>query len=154
MPTPNICCCCCSVAWWCSTLCALMDCNMPGFPVPHYLPESAQTHVHWVNDAIPPSHPLPPPSPPAPSLSQYLDLFQWVDSWHQVAKVLELPLQHPSFRWRFRVDWLDLHAWAEIIKSPDEIDSWGAEIYHGGMWPQCVHVSACRHTRSQEMKPQ
>ena len=57
-----------------------MDCSTPGFPVLHYLPEFAQTHVHWVGDAIQPSHPLSSPSPPALSLSQHQGLFQWVSS--------------------------------------------------------------------------
>ena len=59
----------------CQTLCEPMDCTMPGFPVLHCLPEFAQTHVHWVSDAIPLSHPLLPPSPPALNLSQYQCLF-------------------------------------------------------------------------------
>ena len=58
-------CWCCSVAKSCPTLCDLMDSSTPGFPVLHYLPEFAQIHVHWVSDAIQPSHPLLPPSPPA-----------------------------------------------------------------------------------------
>ena len=80
------------------------DCSTPGFPVHHQLPELAQTHVHWVCDAIQPSHPLWSPSPPAFNLSQHQGLFQWVSSLHQVAKVLELPLQHQSFQWIFRTD--------------------------------------------------
>ena len=79
-----------------------MDCSTPGFPVLHYLLEFAQTHVHWVTDAIQPSHPLLPPSPPALHLSQHQGLFQWVSSSHQVAKVLEPQLQ--SFQWS--KDWL------------------------------------------------
>ena len=78
--------CCCSFAKLCPTLCSLMDCSMPGFPVLHYLLELAQTHVHWVSDAIQPSHPLSPPSPLALSLSQHQGLFQWVSSLHQVPK--------------------------------------------------------------------
>ena len=58
-------CCFPSVAQSCPTLCDPMDCSTPGFPVHHHLPELAQTHVHWVSDAIQPSHPLPSPSPPA-----------------------------------------------------------------------------------------
>ena len=73
-----------------------MDFSMPGFPVLHYLPEFAQTHVHWVSDAVKPIHLLPPPSPDF-SLSQHQGLFQWVGSSHQVAKVLKLQLQHHSF---------------------------------------------------------
>ena len=69
---------------------------MPGLPVHHQLLEFAQTHVHRVNDAIQPSHPLLSPSLPAFSLSQYKSLFQGVGSSHQVAKVLEP--QHQSFQ--------------------------------------------------------
>ena len=64
-----------------------MDCSIPGFPAFHYLPEFAQTHVHWVDDAIQPSHPQLPPSPPAFNLSQPQDLFQWVGSSQHVASV-------------------------------------------------------------------
>ena len=71
-----------------------------------YLPEFAQTHVQWVGDAIQPSHLLFLPSLPAFNLSQHQDLFQWVGSLHQVAKVLELQLQQQSFPWIFRVDFL------------------------------------------------
>ena len=80
--------CCCSGAKSCLTLCDPMDCSTPGFPVHHQLPELAQTHVHWVGDAIQWSHPLSPPSPPALNLAQYQGLFKWVSSSHQVAKVL------------------------------------------------------------------
>ena len=86
---------------------------MPDFPVLHYLPEFVLTHVHWVNDAIQTSHSLSPPSPPALSLSQDQGLFQWVGSSHQVAKVLELQLQHQSFHWLFR-DWFPL-GWTDLI---------------------------------------
>ena len=64
---------------------------------PHHLPELAQTHVHWVSDAVQPSHPLSSPSPHALNLSQHQGLFKWVGSSHQVAKVLEFQLQHQSF---------------------------------------------------------
>ena len=89
-----------------SNLCDPMDCSTPGLPVHHQLPEFTQTHVHWVGDAIQPFHPLLCPSPPAFSLSQHQGLFQWVGSSHQVAKVLELQLQHQSFQRIFRVDFL------------------------------------------------
>ena len=72
-------------------------------PVHHKLLESTQTHVHWVGDAIQPSHPLSSPSP-ALNLSQHQGLFQWVSSSHQVAKVLEFHLQHQSFQWIPRTD--------------------------------------------------
>ena len=88
-----------SVAQSCLTLCDPMNHSTPGLPVHHQLPESTQTHVHWVGDAIQPSHPLSPPSPPALNLSQHQGLFKWVSSLHQVAKVLEFQLQHQSFQW-------------------------------------------------------
>ena len=75
-----------------------MDCSTPGFPVHHQLLKLAQTHVHLVGDAIQTSHPLSSPSPHAFSLSQHQGLFQGVSSSHQVAKVLELQLQHQSFQ--------------------------------------------------------
>ena len=77
------------------------------FPILHYVPDFAQTHVHWVNDAIQSSHPLSPPSPPALSLSQHHGLFQWVSSLHQVAKVLEFQRQHQSFTVNIQ-DWFPL----------------------------------------------
>ena len=94
------------VARLCPTLCGPMDCSMPGFPVHHQLLEFTQTHVHRVGDAIQPSHPLSSPSPPTFNLSQYQGLFKWVSFSHQVAKVLEL--QHQSFQWIFRTDFLFL----------------------------------------------
>ena len=69
------------------------------FPVLHSLPKFAQTHIHWVGDAIQPSHPLSLLSPPALNLSQHQGLFQWVSSLHQVAKGLEFQYQHQSFQW-------------------------------------------------------
>ena len=102
-----------SVTQSCPTLCDPMGCSMPGLPIHHQLPEV--THVHWVGDAIQPSHPLSSPSPPTFNLSQHQGLFKWVKSLHQVAKVLEFQLQHQSFQWTsrlisFRIDWLDLLA--------------------------------------------
>ena len=99
--------CCCSVTKSCPTLCSRMDCSMPGYPDLHCLPECAQIHVHWVSDVIQASHPLSSPSPPALNLSQHQGLFQGVSSSHQVAKVLELQLQHQSFQWIFK-DWFPL----------------------------------------------
>ena len=95
-----------SVTQSCLTLCDPMDYSMPGFPVHHQLPEPTQTRVHWVGDAIQPSNPLSSPSPPALNLSQHQGLFKWVSSSHQVAKVLEFQLQHQSFQWTFRTDFL------------------------------------------------
>ena len=78
----------------------------PGLPAQHHLLDFTQTHVHRVSDAIQPSHPLSSPSPPALNLSQHQGLFQWVSSLHQVAKALEFQLQHQSFQWIFRTDFL------------------------------------------------
>ena len=72
----------------------------------YQLPELAQTHIHRVSDAMQPSHPLSSPSPPAFNLSQHQGFFQWVSSLHQVAKLLELQLQHQSFQWIFRANFL------------------------------------------------
>ena len=83
-----------------------MDCSIPGPTLLHHLLEFALIHVHWVSDAIKLSHPLPPSSPFALNLSQHQGLFQWVSSLHQVAKVLELQLQHQSFQWILRIDFL------------------------------------------------
>ena len=98
--------CCCSVTQLCLTICNPMDCSTPGFPVLHHLLEVAQTHVHWVGDAIQASRPLLSLSPPAFDLFQHQGLFQWVSSLHLVAKLLELQLQHQSFQWIFRTDFL------------------------------------------------
>ena len=111
-----------SVAQLCPTLCDPMNRSTPDLPVHHQLPESTQTHVRRVNDAIQSSHPLSSPSPPALNLSQHQGLFQWVSSLHQVAKVLEFQLQHQSFQWTpgqisFRMDYLDLLAVQGTLKS-------------------------------------
>ena len=81
-----------SVTQSCLTLCNPMNRSTPGLPVHHQLPEFTQTHVHRVSDAIQPSHPLSSPAPPAPNPSQHQSLFQWVNSSHEVAKVLEFQL--------------------------------------------------------------
>ena len=91
-----------------------MDCSTPGLPVHHQLPEFTQTHVHWVGDAIQPSHPLLSPSLPAFNFSQHQGLFKWVSSLHQVANVLEFQLQHQSFQWIFRTAFL----WDGLVGSP------------------------------------
>ena len=83
----------CSVTQSFPTLCDPMDCSMPGLPIHHQHLEIAQIYVHWVGDAIQPSHPLSSPSP-AFNFSQHQSLFQSVSSSHQVAKVLEFQLHH------------------------------------------------------------
>ena len=100
-----------SVAQSCPTLC--MNCSTPGLRVHHQLPESTQTHVPQVGDAIQPSHPLLSLSP-AFNLSQHQGPFKWVNSLHQVAKVLEFQLQHQSFQWTPRTDLL----LDELVGSP------------------------------------
>ena len=87
-------------------LCDPMNYSTPGLPVHHKLQEFTQTHVHRVSDAIQLSHPLSSPSPPAPNPSQHQSLFQWVNSSHEVAKVLEFQLHHHSFQRTPRTDLL------------------------------------------------
>ena len=95
-----------SVTQSCPTLCDSIDCSMPGLPDCHQFLELTQIHVHWVGDAIQPSHPLLSPSSPALNLFQHQGLFKWVSSLHQVAKVLEFQLQQQSFQWTPRTDLL------------------------------------------------
>ena len=110
-----------SVTQSCVTLCNPMDCSTPGLPVHHQLLEFTQTHVHWVGDAIQPSHPQSSSSPPTFSLSQHQGLFQRVSSSHQVTKVFEFQLQHQSFQWIsrtgllwiFKIDFL----WDGLVSS-------------------------------------
>ena len=94
-----------SVTQSCLILCDPMDCSTPGLPVHHQLLEFTQTPVHHVGDAIQPSHPLSSLSPTF-SLSQHQGLYQWDSSSHQVARVLEFQLQHQSFHWIFRTNFL------------------------------------------------
>ena len=102
-----------SIAQSCPTLCDPMNWSTPGLPVHHQLLEFTQTHVHWVGDAIQPSHPLSSPSPPAPNFSQHQSLFQWVNSSHEVAKYWSFSLsispskEHPGLV-SSRMDWLNL----------------------------------------------
>ena len=95
-----------SVTQLCLTLCDPVDCRTPGLPVHHELPEFTQTEVHWVCDAIQPSHPLSSSSPPTFNFSQHQSIFKWVSSSHQVAEVVEFQLQHQSFQRIFRIDFL------------------------------------------------
>ena len=104
-----------SVTQLCPTLCEPMNRSTPGLPVHHQLLEFTQTHVHWLSDAIQPSHPLSSPSPLAPNPSQCQSLFQWVNSSHEVAKVLEfrfsiIPSKEIPGMISFSMDWFDLLA--------------------------------------------
>ena len=105
----------------CLTLCDPMDWSTPGFPVHHQLLEPTQTHVCLVSDAIQPSHSLSSPSPLTFNISLHQGLFKWASSLQQVAKVLELQLQHQSNEHSglisFRMDWLDLLAVQGTLKS-------------------------------------
>ena len=92
-----------SVNHLCLTPCNCMNHSTPGLPFHHQLPESIQTHVHGVSNAIQPSHPLLSPAPLAFNRSQHQGLFKWVSSSHQLAKVLELQLWYQPFQWIFRV---------------------------------------------------
>ena len=87
-------------------LCDSMNHSTPVLPVHHQLPESTQTHVRWVSDAIQSPHPLSSPSPPALNLSQQQGLFQWVSFSHQVAKILEFQLQHQPFQRALNLFWI------------------------------------------------
>ena len=114
--------CCCLVTQLCLTLCSPMDCSMPGFPVLHHLPELAQTHVHWVSDAIQPSHPLSSPFPLAFNLSQHQVFssesalcIRWPKYWSFSFSVS--PSNEYSRLISFRIDWCDLLAVQETLKS-------------------------------------
>ena len=95
-----------SVAQLCPILREPMDRSTPGRPVHHELPEFTQTYIHWIGDAIQPSHPLLTPSPLSFNLSQHQSLFKLVCSSHQEVKVLEFQLQHQSFQWTPKTDLL------------------------------------------------
>ena len=119
-------------------LCNPMDYSMPGFPVLPHLPEFAQTHVHWLNEAMQPSPPQSPPSPPALNLSQHRGLLQWLGSPQQVLENL-LP-KYWSFRFSmspsceysglmsFRIDWFDLLVVQGTVKSLHQHHSLKASI--------------------------
>ena len=122
--------CCCSVAQSCPTLCNTMDCSMPGFPGHHQLPEFTQTQVHWVGDAIQPSHPLSSPSPPAFNLSSIRVLhyvmevsqthFHWVNDAIQPSHPLWL-LSHPALslsQHEGLFQWVSSSHWAAKILEP------------------------------------
>ena len=110
-----------SIAHSCPTHCDPMYCSTPGSPVHHQFPELTQTYIHRVGDAIQPSHPLSSLSLPTFNLSHHLGLFQWVSS-HQLAKVLEFQLQHQSFQWIFRTDFLRMD-WLDFLAVPGTLKS-------------------------------
>ena len=119
-----LCYCYCWAAELCPTLCDPMNWSMPGFPVLHHLLKFVKTHVHCVDDALQPhpqSHPLLSPSPPDFNLSQHQGLFQWVSFSHQMAKVLELQLQHQSF-WKVVAEQRSTFEWIQS-EATDEAGS-------------------------------
>ena len=127
------------------TLCHPMDCSRPGLPVLHYLLVFAGVHV---NDAIQPSHPLPPSSPFAFSLSQHQGLFQWVGSLHLVAKILELQLQYQSFQWIFRVDFsLGLIALISLLSKGLSI------VFSSNTVPDVLHCRKILYLLSHQESP-
>ena len=106
-----------SVAQSCLTLCDPLNCNTPGLPVHHQLPEFTQTHVHQVADAIQPSHPLSSPFPPAPNpsppsirvfSSESTLCMRWPEYWSFSFSIIPSK-EHPGLI-SFRMDWLDLLA--------------------------------------------
>ena len=106
----------------CVRLCDAKNRSMPSLPVHHQLPESTQTHVHQVSDAIQPSHPLSSPSPLALNLSQHQGLLKWFSSSHQVARYWSFsfnisPSNEYSGLISFRIDWLDLPAVQGTLKN-------------------------------------
>ena len=144
-----------SVVQLCPTLCDPMNCGTPGLPVHHQLSKFTQTHVPQVGDAIQPSHPLSSPSPSAPNPSQHQSLFQWVNSSHEVAKVLEFQLQlqyfstgstsvpskeHPGLI-SFRMDWLDLLAVQGTLESLLQYHSSKASI----LWHSALFMFQLSH---------
>ena len=111
-----------SVARSCLTLCDPMNCNTPGLPVHHQLPESTQTHVHCVGDGIQPSHPLSSPSPPALNLSQHQVFsnksalrIRWPKYW-SFSFNISPSNEHPGLI-SFTMDWLNLLAVQRTLKS-------------------------------------
>ena len=135
--------CCCLVDKLCPTVCDSMNCSMPGFPVNHQLLELAQTHVHWVSDAIQLSHPLLSPSPPAFNLSQHQSLsnesvfcIRWPKYWSFSFSIN--PSNDYSELISFRMDWFDLLAVQETLKSLLQLHNSKISI----IWPSNYFVGA------------
>ena len=114
-------CCCCSVSKSCPTLCNPMDCSTPGISVQHQFPETEQTHVHWVGDAIQPSHPLSSPSPPAfsifPSIRVFFSESSFRIRWPKCWSFSISPSSEYARFISFRMDWFDLLAVQGTLKS-------------------------------------
>ena len=130
----------------CIWLCDLMDCSMPGFPSLHYLPEFAQTHVHWVSDAIQQSHPLLPPSPPAFNISQHQGLLNRLtlcirqsEYWNFIVSIS--PSNDYSRLISFRIDWFDALIVQGTLKSLSSTTVWKHQFFHAQptLWPN-IHT--------------
>ena len=132
-------CCCCSVTKSCPNLCDPMDCSILGFPVLHYLPEFAQTHVHWVSDAIQPSHPLPSSSAFAfnpsqhPGLSNKSALCIRLPKYWSFNFSISLSNKHSGLI-SFRIDWFDPLAVQELSRVFSSTTVQGYQFF-------CVHPS-------------
>ena len=131
---------CYSVIKSCTALCNPMDCSMPGFPVLYYLPEFAQTPVHWIWDAIQSSHSLSPPCPPALNLSQNQGL-QWISSSYQWPKYWSFSFTISSSNEYsglilFRIDWLDVLAVQGTLKNLLQYHSLKHQFFdtHPSLW--------------------
>ena len=129
----------------CPILCNPMHCSMPGFPI-HQLPELAETHVHWVTDAIQPSHPLSFPSTLAFNLSQHQGIFKRVSSSHRWPKFWSFsfspsPFNEYSVLISFRMDWLDPLAVQGTLKSLLQHHSSKASI----LWPSAFFIVQLSH---------
>ena len=136
---------CCSITKLCLTL-QLHELQHTSVPVLHYLPEFAPTQVHWVNNVIQPSHLLLSPFPLAFKFSQQQGFFQWVGTLCQVAKVLELHIQHQSFQGifrvvSFRIDWFELLSVQGALKSLLQHDNSKASI----LWCSTVFMVQLSH---------
>ena len=125
----------------CPTLCDPVDCSTPGFPVHHQLPKLAKTHVHWISDAIQPSHPLSSPSPPAFNLS-HIRVFsnestlyiKWPKYWSFSFSIS--PSNEYSGLISFRIDWLHFLAVQDTHKSSpapqfESVNSLGLSLFYG-----------------------
>ena len=129
-------------------LCSPMDCSMPGFLVHHQLPKLAQTHVHWVSDAMPPSHPLSSPSPPAFNLSQNQGLFQWEGSSHQCGQSIgvsvsasDLPVNIQGWFPLLLTGFISLQS-KGVVKSPLQYHSPKASILRHSVFFYCPAVTS------------
>ena len=142
-----------SVIQSCLTLCNPMDYSTPGLPVHHQLPQLARTHIHQVGDAIQPSYPLSSPSPLTFNLSHHQGLLLWVNPSDQVTKLFELQLQHQSFQWIFRTDFLyDRRTAYCSPRGRKESDTTEWLNWTEGHLYLCMYVYACvkRHLENSE----